>query len=1143
VEATWLAAVGVVLLVAGLATLVYDIARRRRDTQPYPFPDSTTRHLDETAIQAQPAPVPPTPKRQPTTQLPSIDPKLEEPSNAAASQAPPQAVRALRKPRLRTAIALVVLLLACLSAAAVAARISNQPSGEKSVVVGIAAFAGDPANLAPPRLGDSVARAASAGAIPDFVLLTTQARPTTAEEAEAERARIQADLLWWGRVGLSGEITASLSLGPSFGVRQQPWQRFTEMNQAALVFPRQGDVYLPSNLGLDPLVPLTLALAHLESGNFSAASRAASGARATLDDGGGMGQIAAFIEATSLISTGENEAALQSFARMESAGAMWPEALANRAFLRLQMGDYSGAIADADRVLADRSATTRAMSGAYLARGRAHIGQGEHIQAVADLDQCIALDSNDPLPRLDKAEALYRQSQPDAALSELEQVVRREPQAAPAYRLMGLVRLMLAQPDKAQQALAQAERLYSGWLDRLRTDEARAQVAGDTAQAQLATEGIIRLNRELAAVYLYQGMAAADKARKESAETFLGGVWRNLRGEPTTNERALAKMQEAARLDPKRPDIPLQMAGVYTNMGDTAKAAESLQAARALNAAAPEPYLALARLQTAQGNPQEAINTLNELLSYSPGYYPAYQELYDTYTGMGDAESATASLQRGLQVAPNTPADHLWRGKFLKTLGAHAEATAEFSMAAQDPQLWEAHLELGRAMQESGRATEALAEFRQVLAVQPNHPVALLEAGRLLANAGDAAKAQELFDRLTRLYPANADGHISYLQLLIRMGEIQRAVAEGQRAVQADAARADTHFYLAEAYEVQGDWPHAAEQYKATVERDPAHFEALIRLARSLFNDDRYLDSMQASQSAINLRSTDPQPYRWKAEAQLALGDSNGALASLQTALELSPNYADALALASRACTMQGNLPAAVDYAGRATQGDPNNSAGALSLGETYLIAGRHQEALQAFGAALQASPTSARALIGQGRARNAMNDQQSALKLYADALEVGGADGEAHLYAGHAYSERGQWNDALREYRSAVQVRPQWPVALYYLGKTYTQRRDLQNAQAAFARATQFSPNFVEAWFGLGITYRESGHRKEAIDALSHAVQLNSGYADAWLYLGLTHEEMGDRAAAMQAFTQARDTAHDPNIKEQAEKGIIRVR
>ncbi|HYO48223.1 MAG TPA: tetratricopeptide repeat protein [Chloroflexia bacterium] len=797
-EATRLAAVGVVLLVAGLATLVYDIARRRRDTRPFPFPDSTTRHLDETAIQVQSAPDPPpapSPKP-PTTQLPTTDAKLEEPAGVVAP--PARTRRTLRKPRLRTAVALVALLLACLSVAAVAARINNQPSGEKSMVIGIAAFAGDPANLVPSRLSDSVTRAASAGAIPDFVLLTTQARPTTAEEAEAERARMQADFLWWGQAGPSGDITASLALGHAFGGRQQPWQRFTDMNQAALVFPRQGDVYLPSNLGLDPLVPLTLALAHLESGNFSAAARAASGARATLDDGGGTGQIAAFVEAASLISAGENEAALQSFARMESAGTMWPEALVNRAFLRLQMGDYSGAIADADRVLADRSAITRAMTGAYLARGRAHIGQGEHIRAVADLDQCLALDSNDLLARLDKAEALYRQSQPDAALSELDQVVRREPQAAPAYRLIGLVRLMLAQPDEAQQALAQAEGLYSGWLDRLRTDEARAQVAGDTAQAQLATEGIIRLNRELAAVYLYQGMAAADKARKEPVETFLGGVWRNLRGEPTTNERALAKMQEAARLDPKRPDIPLQMAGVYTNMGDTARAAESLQVARSLNAAAPEPYLALAQLQTAQGNPQKAVNTLNELLAYSPGYYPAYQELYDTYTGMGDTESATASLQRGLQVTPNTPTDHLWRGKFLKTLGARAEATAEFTVAAQDPQLWEAHLELGRAMQESGRATDALAEFRQVLAVQPNHPVALLEAGRLLANAGDAAEAQELFDRLTRLYPANADGHISYLQLLIRMGEIQRAVAEGQRAVQADAARADTHFYLAE---------------------------------------------------------------------------------------------------------------------------------------------------------------------------------------------------------------------------------------------------------------------------------------------------------------------------------------------------------
>ena len=366
----------------------------------------------------------------------------------------------------------------------------------------------------------------------------------------------------------------------------------------------------------------------------------------------------------------------------------------------------------------------------------------------------IRLDPGYTVARLDKAQVLYRQSQPDAARGELETVLSHMPDSAPAYTLLGLVRLMLAQPDDAQSALSNSATLYSSWIASLRTSEAQAQVAGNADRAEVATEGILALNRELAGVYLYQGIAWADKARKEPPESFLGGVWRNIQGQPTLYERAIGKMQDAARLDPRRPDIPVQLGNLYVEMGDTGKAAQELATARQIDPSAPEPYLALAHLQEAQNNVAEAVKTIAELTANSERYYPAYEELYRLYMGGGDTASANTSLQRALQISPETPSDHLWRGKFLQLLGNNADAEGEFRAALANPDLWEAHVHLGEILAQAGRHPEALAEFKAALNVQPNDPGALLGAARLMVLAGETDEAQSLFGRLTSLAPS-----------------------------------------------------------------------------------------------------------------------------------------------------------------------------------------------------------------------------------------------------------------------------------------------------------------------------------------------------------------------------------------------------
>ncbi|MEO8284814.1 MAG: tetratricopeptide repeat protein [Chloroflexota bacterium] len=1152
----WLALIGIVLLLVGVCTLLYDTSRRRNANSPYPFPDAVTNLLDDTAVQrltAKPSAKPASAARQ--RYWPQVRQALKQvrlparkPSAQPSTMRPDLLTRILLAIPTRALVTIMLLSVALIGMSvavlATSTNLARRPEG--TVLVAVAPFATtDSGTKSQNELADYLRRSLTVAGMTNVIVYATGTMPSDATHAEQERARLGADLFLWGDMGADGTITANLTLAPNFSAQRQSCQEYTAPDLGLLHLPAQSTVHLSASSGSDPLVPLVMGLANMQLGNFSAAADAAWGAQATIDDTGGSGQFARLVEAEARLAGGDTPGTLDTLGRLEQAEPLSAEALLARSAAKFYLLDYGGATDDAEQILSDRSSPDIILASAYLVRGRARYAVGDLTRALSDIDESLRLAPTNRFTHLERAEVYYRQAKPSESAIELDSLLKSDPNAAAAYRLMGLVRLMLAQPEEALKPLASARSLYTGWIGTLRTQEAQSNAAGDARRTTAATEGIVRLNRELAGIALYEGMAYADIARGEPKETFLGGLWRGIRGEPATWERALARMQEAARLDPRRADIPLQMGSLFTQQGDFKSAAVTLQQARELDPSAAEPYMALARLQEAQGQSKEAAATLEDLISHSPRNYSAYDALSALQTRRGDEASARDAIERAVQIAPQTAEDHLWHGKFLRTLGRPDEAEVDLRIAGEDPGVWEAHLVLGQLLLEAGRGPDALVEFQLALAVQPNNETALLATGRLLVLAGKQEDARKLFERLTTVSPQNVDGHIALLELLISRGETDAAVTEGKRAVAAGGERADAHYFLGLAFDARGDWSNASKEYAAAAERDQNYFQAFLSLSRSLFMEDKYSDALAATDHAMALRPDDPQPYRWKAEAELALGDTDAALSALGTLLRLNSGDATALALTARAYASKGDEASALDYAQQAVSAAPQNPAGRLALGDLYLSGSRPQDALETFGKVLDTGDAHSQslAMVGEARAFAMMGQQDKAVQMFNSAAQKDSTAAEPYLYIGNLYVGAGQWDKALQSYRGAVQLRPNWSLALYSLGRAYLQRKDLQNAQNAFAKAVTYGPNMVEAWFGLGMAHRGQGHANEAIQALTKATELNSTYSEAWLYLGLTYEETGRRQEAASSFDHASNTASDDAVKQQAVQGFERVR
>ena len=179
-----------------------------------------------------------------------------------------------------------------------------------------------------------------------------------------------------------------------------------------------------------------------------------------------------------------------------------------------------------------------------------------------------------------------------------------------------------------------------------------------------------------------------------------------------------------------------------------------------------------------------------------------------------------------------------------------------------------AHLNLGRALKQQGKADEAVSELRRALAIDPSLVAAHNSLGSVLGAQGRAGEAAGHFREALRLAPTDAEAHLNLGLALRMLGRTGEAIPHFRKAL---AAR--------------GDWPAPMGELAWALAtnadpklRDPA--EALKLAARAA-----ELTSRQ-----------DPAVLDALAAAYAAAGDWEHATATATSALELAQVRSRAMA-------------------------------------------------------------------------------------------------------------------------------------------------------------------------------------------------------------------------------------------------------
>lgn len=193
----------------------------------------------------------------------------------------------------------------------------------------------------------------------------------------------------------------------------------------------------------------------------------------------------------------------------------------------------------------------------------------------------------------------------------------------------------------------------------------------------------------------------------------------------------------------------------------------------------------------------------------------------------------------------------------------------------------------------AGRIDQAESLCTQHLALSPHDFDALLLLGRCRQRNGDFYGAELSVWQALRADGASIDAQLAYGEVLLDLGNALEAIACLEGAAVRDPNRVDLRFRLGMAYERVGRYAEALVCYEFTRKRggDP---RAAQGRANCLLGLGRLNEAIVALEELLRQQPERAELHANLAVAQANLGDLHGALATIERALALRPDFPEA---------------------------------------------------------------------------------------------------------------------------------------------------------------------------------------------------------------------------------------------------------
>jgi tetratricopeptide (TPR) repeat protein len=315
-----------------------------------------------------------------------------------------------------------------------------------------------------------------------------------------------------------------------------------------------------------------------------------------------------------------------------------------------------------------------------------------------------------------------------------------------------------------------------------------------------------------------------------------------------------------------------------------------------------------AKEEQARGDLAGAAASYEALLQIAPRLAPAYNNLGSLYVRQREYRKAANVLEKGLRVDPKMSSASALLGIALYELGDYAAAKRNLESALRaDPKDTNAELLLANGLIKLGEFQSAADHLRRLSERLPENQEIWYLLGKVHMKL-----SEEALSKLTNLDPNSVWVHEISGEVMESMKNYDGALLEYKKAVEVAPQQSGTHYHLGNAYWSLNMWDAATEQFRAELANDPSNCLAQWKIGNIILEEH---------------------------------GDSAGALAEIQKALDACPDLMSARVDRARALIKLERHSEAVSDLEAAVKADPAESLTHFLLAQAYRALGRTQEA------------------------------------------------------------------------------------------------------------------------------------------------------------------------------------------------------